>query len=103
MLSGIEIESSMGGTYNVFLDLPEGQEPVVGGPHYVGTFGSFALAGSSGHAAHGAGASVTLDATAAVTKLSAAGLLLTPHTVTFVPKGSVTRPPTIASVALVAN
>lgn len=106
VLSGVEIERTMGGTFNVFLDLPSGAQPTPDSPHFVGTFGSFAL-GKHGdhadHADHAGGGSVTLNASTAVARLAKAGKLSATPSVTFVPMGPVTKPPTVASVALVTN
>lgn len=106
VLSDVEIDTAMGGTYNLFLDLPEGAPATVDSPSFVGTFGSFAITSQGGHAGHHGGTGgggLTLDASAAVAKLSAAGKLTATPTVTFVPMGAVTRPPTVGSVALVTD
>lgn len=102
VLSGFEVGAPMNGTYNVFLNLPEGTPPSTSSPYYVGTFGSFELMGS-GHDGHGAGgSSIAFDASAAVAHLSTSGSLPAPK-VTFVPVGSIRVAPSVASVSLVSN
>jgi tyrosinase len=99
-LSGVTAEESFGGTYNVYVGLPEGATP--GGPgslNYVGTFGSFGLMGH----VHGGEATPNLvfDITDKAAALTAKGQLTASPSVTFVPQGDIGKPPHVESVEIV--
>ncbi|MEJ2817973.1 tyrosinase family protein [Caulobacter sp. CCG-8] len=99
-LAGVMADEAFGGTYNVYVGLPEGATP--GGadsPNYVGTFGSFNLVGHE----HGpnAGPSLVFDITDKAADLTAKGQLGPSPSVTFVPQGEIGKPPTVASVSIV--
>lgn len=99
-LSGVTADEAFGGTYNVYLGLPEGAKP--GGTdslNYVGTFGSFNLVGHEHDP--DAGPNLVFDITDKAAQLTAKGQLTASPSVTFVPLGDIGKPPSVASVSIV--
>jgi hypothetical protein len=99
-LSGVTADEAFGGTYNVYVGLPEGATP--GGTdslNYVGTFGSFNLVGHEHDPK--SGPNLVFDITDKAAALTAKGQLTASPNVTFVPLGEIATPPSVASVAIV--
>jgi tyrosinase len=97
-LSGVDLPVAINGTYNVFLNLPQGAAATPASPHYVGTFGSFEIMSQGAHHEE-AGGSLVFEISDAQARAAASG---TPR-VTFVPVGSIRYAPTVESVSIVSN
>jgi len=98
-LTGVSADEPFGGTYNVYVGLPEGATP--GGTdslNYVGTFGSFNLVG---HGHGDDGPNLVFDITDKAAQLTAKGQLGASPNVTFVPVGEIGKPPSVVKVSIV--
>ena len=86
VIGGVVAADDDDSTYNVFLDLPEGQsDPSTSDPHYVGTLNFFNAAGHEDHGA--AGHKTTFNVTDTVKALQAKSLLTAKPTVTLLRRG----------------
>jgi Common central domain of tyrosinase/Polyphenol oxidase middle domain len=73
-LDGVQYDESPGVTYEIYLNLPEGQQPDYTSDYYVGNLGFFGMeAGGHGEGAHGHPANLSFDVTDNVRALRAKG------------------------------
>lgn len=100
-LGDVSAPGDAASTYNVFLDLPEGDPtPTVDNPHFVGTLNFF---GAAMHDQHGSGAShqTVFNVTDKVKALKAAGKLTAAPSVTLVRRGDPeSEKPTVGQILL---
>ena len=73
-LDGVQYDEDPGVTYEIYLNLPEGQQPDYTSDYYVGNLGFFGMeAGGHGEVGHGHPANLSFDVTDNVRALRAKG------------------------------